>query len=118
MRTALAAASLAALAACGPTTWHSTCGPPVVQDFCVDVGSPPDAGPPNCPGKLGDACTSAGATCLSGTGCSGSVFLKCDTAEPITCPVSRARFKREIAYVGDAQLKAYRDELMTLPLAT
>jgi hypothetical protein len=111
------AAVLAVLACGGPLTWQGTCGPPVAQG-CNPDGAIVDAGPTTCgTNKLGDPCSLPGTTCTV-PGCNGAVTLVCDTHGPTNCPISRAKYKREISFVDEAQLSRYRDELVTLPLAT
>jgi hypothetical protein len=37
---------------------------------------------------------------------------------PVGCPRSRARYKQDIAYLNEAELRAYRDQLLNMPLAS
>jgi hypothetical protein len=99
----------------GSLHWYASCGDPVCR--------PEDAGgsgaAPCTTEKLGDACTSEGATCDAGLGC--GALLICAASDPKAnpggCPVSRARYKTGIDYVSDGQLQGLHDELMSMRLA-
>ncbi|MDH5671475.1 MAG: tail fiber domain-containing protein [Myxococcales bacterium] len=97
-------------------TWYSSCGDPVCGPSPMDI---PDL--ENCTSETeGSACTQEGASCDPVAGC--GVRLVCAASDPKTgpggCPISRARFKRDIHYLGVSERQAYADELMSLPLAT
>ena len=95
--------------------WWNTCGAPACN---VDAGVP-DSGLPSCSPQLaGMACPNAGEECDPRTGC--NVYLLCSTTDPRAggCPISRARFKRDIRFLSDGELRGYSRELLELPLAT
>jgi hypothetical protein len=87
-----------------------------------------DAGPGNAGGpsactsaqKEGAACTAAGADRDPGLGC--HVYLICAASDPKRspggCPISLARYKKDIGYLGNEELQSVHDELMTMSLAT
>jgi hypothetical protein len=62
----------------------------------------------------------AGAECDPGLGC--HTYLICAASDPKQrpggCPISRAIYKKDIAYVREARLVTLHDELMTMRLAT
>ena len=96
--------------------WWTTCGVPVCS---LDAGAP-DSGLPACPAQLeGTACAVAGAECDPGARC--SVYLRCSASDPKQqpggCPISRTRYKKDIRYLSDDELRAVSDELLALPLA-
>jgi hypothetical protein len=99
----------------GALQWYTTCGAPVCSTSDAGTGGGPAACTTQ---KAGDPCTMAGATCDPGLGC--QQYLECASSDPKLpgCPVSRARYKKEIAYVSDATLESVHDELMTMRLAT
>lgn len=93
--------------------WWMTCGDPA-------CGGHTDKGLPACDPALmeGVSCDEPGAQCDPVNDCN-AVFV-CADKDPKgdTCPISRARFKREIDYVdGDARRRLY-DELRQIRLAT
>ncbi len=98
--------------------WYLTCGYPV----CGGPGQADAAtGAPRCTTQqAGDSCTHASETCDPGTGC-GENLLCTDhdpRMQPGGCPISRARFKRDIEYLSPDELQRYADQLLALPLAT
>jgi hypothetical protein len=97
--------------------WFLTCGFPV----CGAPGQPADAGVMACTTqKAGDPCTSAGTTCDPRASC-GEKLMCTDhdpRMQPGGCPISRARFKQDIAYLGPAELKHYAKQVLEIPLAT
>ena len=99
----------------GSLKWYTTCGDPVCG--ATDAGTGAAACTTE---KAGDACTTAGTQCDPGSGC--NVNLICATSDPKLgpggCPISRARFKKDIDYVPDQRLQSIHDELMTMRLAT
>jgi hypothetical protein len=94
--------------------WYSTCGDPV-------CGPPttPDPGEGCTTEVEGETCTAAGSSCETGQ-CGASLVCATEDpkAQPGGCPISRARYKRDIHYVDDQQRRAYAEELLSLPLAT
>jgi hypothetical protein len=98
--------------------WYTTCGDPVCST--ADAGAGGSTASPCTTEKAGDACTTAGNQCDPGSGC--NVHLICATSDPKMapggCPISRARFKKDIDYVPDQRLQSIHDELMTMRLAT
>jgi hypothetical protein len=100
----------------GSLKWYTTCGDPVCQ--VPDAGGGGSGVAACTTEKEGDACTTAGTACDPGSGC--NVLLRCATSDPKVggCPISRARFKKDIDYVPDQKLQSIHDELMTMRLAT
>ncbi len=98
----------------GSLRWFTSCGAPV----CSSDPTPfDDPSIPNCTTqKLGDPCTTEGERCDGVASC-GATYV-CATMAPVTCPRSRARFKRDISYLDQQQLQQYHDELMSVPLAS
>jgi Chaperone of endosialidase len=97
--------------------WYTTCGDPV----CGAPGSDAGTGLPACTTeKEGDACATDGQQCDPGGDC--HVRLRCATSDPKAgpggCPRSRARFKKDITYLHDAELTSLHDELMSMRLTT
>jgi hypothetical protein len=101
--------------ACAKLQWYRTCGDPVCHGHTAD---------PNIPActteKVGDACTTAGEKCDPNDEC--DVRLVCATSDPTMqpggCPISRAKYKRDIRYLDAAERDRVRDELMKVNLAT
>lgn len=97
----------------GATVWWMTCGDPV-------CGGHTDMGLPACDPALmeGVACDMPGAQCDPVNDCN-AVFV-CADKDPKgdTCPISRAKFKREIEYVDADELRRLHDELRQIRLAT
>jgi len=96
--------------------WRVTCGDPV----CA-AGGHRDHGIPRCTVETaGNQCTAPGASCDLGNDCNED--LVCAIVDPRQqpggCPVSRASFKKDVHFLSAAELEAYRDELLALPLAT
>jgi hypothetical protein len=92
----------------GPTTWHCFGGPtycpsprPHVGDPCTNEGDSCAISPPA-------ECDELTLTCRSGT------WQMPNT----TCPVSTARAKRDIAYLGPGEAARLRDGLLQVKLAT
>jgi hypothetical protein len=97
--------------------WWRTCGMPSCS------GPPwPESGLPYCPGELeGTACATTGAECDPRGGC--EIHLLCSATDPKPqdrpgCPISRARFKKDIHYLSPDELRARSRELLDLPLAS
>jgi hypothetical protein len=95
-----------------------TCGAPVCQ---ADPAPFDDPNVPNCTTqKLGDKCDASGTQCDGVARCGAKLICAATdpTRGPGGCPISRARFKEQVEYLTDEQRRAYRDELMSLPLAS
>lgn len=97
-------------------SWYQTCGAPV-----CGPGTDTPTGQPLCTTEtVGDACSDAGALCDPGLGC--SVNLICADSDPTMapggCPISRARYKQDIQYVGAEQRAQIAEELLSMPLAS
>lgn len=113
--------TLIAVAACGGSApapgnalqWFSTCGDPACSGHR-------DAGVAACTAQeeAGVSCSSASAECDPQNLCNS--LLLCAASDPKQggCPVSRMRFKKDIRYLSAAERSAYRDQLLSLPLAT
>lgn len=97
----------------GATVWWMTCGDPV-------CGGHTDQGLPTCDPTLkeGLPCDAPGTSCDPVNDC--NAVLVCADKDPKgdTCPISRARFKREIDYVDRGELQRLHDELRQIRLAT
>lgn len=117
----LALLGLAVLSSCGtsdPTPaprWYFTCGDPVCR------GPQPHPGIPACSAERpGDACPAVGSSCDPTDACNR--LIVCATSDPaqqpVGCPISRARFKRDIEYLSQADLARLHDELRGMRLAT
>lgn len=99
----------------GALQWYTTCGDPVCS------GHMPQAGVDPCTNEAeGAACGTAGSKCDPGNDC--NALLLCADADPKLqpggCPISRARYKRDIKYLDDSAIQRVHDDLMTMPLAT
>jgi hypothetical protein len=98
--------------------WYTTCGDPVcgISDDPFD-----DPSIPNCENEqAGDACSDEGAECDGVASC-GAVLRCTDrdpTMQPGGCPISRARYKQDIAYLNGQQLRSYHDQVVHMPLAS
>jgi hypothetical protein len=95
--------------------WYYTCGDPV----CRGYQKPPDV--PLCTTeKPGDPCSAVGTKCDPVDSCNRRLI--CSATDPRTqpgaCPISRASFKKNIAYLGPAELDRYYEELRRIRLAT
>jgi hypothetical protein len=94
--------------------WFTSCGDPV----CSGYGGP-WPGVPSCDGiKEGQACTSEGSTCDFQSGCNARMVCAKEDPKLPGCPRSRARFKKDIAYLDATELDRYYLELRELKLAT
>jgi hypothetical protein len=98
-------------------TWYTTCGDPV----CGPGGTTSTGETPCTTSETeGAACTDEGRLCDPGTGCGTNLI--CATTDPKTgpggCPISRARFKKDIQYVTPAERTAYAARVLETPLAT
>lgn len=117
-----AALTMAALlGSCGgdspPTTpqWYTTCGDPVCRGYT------PPAGVPKCTTeKAGATCATVGNKYDPMSDC--NALLLCTTSDPTKqpggCPISRRQYKTDIAYLDEAGLRRYADELSKVKLAT
>ncbi len=98
-----------------PARWYFTCGDPVCS------GPRPQPGVADCtqPVQSG-ACPSVGVSCNPEDACNR--LLVCATSDPTQqaggCPISRARFKRDIGYLSESDLARLYAELRRIPLAT
>jgi len=98
-----------------PGRWYFTCGDPVCS------GPRPQPGVSACTVEMpGQACTSVGVKCNPTDSCNRLIL--CATSDPTQqpggCPISRARFKRDIEYLSEADLLRLHGELRRIPLAT
>lgn len=102
----------------GALHWYLTCGDPV----CGISPDPfDDPAVRNCTTEqIGDPCTIEGERCDGVASCGASLI--CATSDPTMapggCPISRARFKQNISYLGEQELREYHDQLMSMPLAS
>ena len=99
--------------------WYTSCGAPV----CGGSQDPYDIPSiPNCTSTqtVGSACVSEGNTCDGVASCGATlVCSKSDpTLRPGGCPISRARFKKDIAYLDERALRDFHEQLMRMPLAS
>jgi hypothetical protein len=97
-------------------TWFTTCGDPVCSGYS---GPWPDV--PACGSNAqGQACAGEGTTCDFESGCNARLVCAREDPKqrPGGCPISRARYKRDIEYLDDGDLADYQRELMELRLAT
>lgn len=96
--------------------WYTSCGTPLCDANPAPYDSPSI---PNCTGNLpGKACDSAGAVCDGVATCGATlVCAKSDPRLP-SCPISRARFKEDIAYLAEGDLRAYHERIVGMPLAS
>jgi len=65
----------------------------------------------------GAACPSSGTACDPGEGCTGN--LVCASTDPrpsVGCPISRAKYKQDIEYLGTDDRAKLADELQSIPL--
>ena len=102
-------------ALCPRLAWYYTCGDPVCGGHRDHPGIPP-CGPSQTPGT---ACSPEGKTCDPGSFC--DQLLRCATSDPThggMCPISRARYKDDVRYLGPEDVQRLHDELMKFPLAT
>ena len=97
--------------------WYSTCGNPVCG---MDDQVPPGVQPCQNGEKEGDDCDVEGANCDANLGC--GAYLLCAESDPKQapggCPISKAKYKKEIRYLDEERAEEYRKELLGLKLAT
>jgi hypothetical protein len=102
----------------GELRWYRACGPPV-------VAFPGDACPPSVTRctteRLDDACSEPGAMCCEADSrCTSDICnqgLICSSELPRGCPISRARYKHDIQYLGRSRLEQLHRELLAIKLA-
>jgi Chaperone of endosialidase len=110
--------AVALLSCTGPTPapqWYFTCGD------AICTGSQPHPGVPPCSfQRPGEVCRPEGDTCDPVDSCNR--LLMCAATDPTQgpggCPISRARFKRDIEYLSEAELRHLYTELRRFRLAT
>ncbi|MFO0577829.1 MAG: hypothetical protein U1A78_27800 [Polyangia bacterium] len=95
--------------------WYKTCGDPVCRGYT------PPTGVALCTSeKLGDPCATVGQQCDPKDGC--NALYRCATADPTMqpggCPISRQKYKTDIAYLDDTARQRFADELHKIRLAT
>ena len=109
------------LPACGsdptpPPRWYFTCGDPV----CSGHQSPPAGVPPCSFEDAGEGCQPEGARCDPVDECNR--LLLCAASDPAEqpggCPISSARWKRDIEYLEDADLRRLHAEVRRFRLAS
>jgi hypothetical protein len=95
---------------CPALHWYHACDGP------IQCGQALYPAPPCGPNQtLGQSCATLSKRCNPpGETCSQ---LGCLPAPPQTCPISRRAYKRDIRYLGDADLDAFRAEVLALKLA-
>ena len=118
MKRALLIAALAV--GCGdpsPTPqYFYTCGDPVCRGFSPPVGIP------SCSAlqQEGSSCGAEGTTCAPFDECNRR--LVCAREDPTRgaggCPISLAAYKKDIRYLDEDGVRAQRDALLRIPLAT
>jgi hypothetical protein len=93
--------------------WYATCGDPVCSMHSDHPGVSACAAE-----QAGGACTTAGAQCDPNDSC--NKLLLCAATDPTAggCPISRARYKHDIRYLPEAELRRAHDDLMDVRLAT
>ena len=97
-------------------SWFTTCGDPVCGGY-----DGPWPGVPACGGaQERQACSPEGATCDFQSSCNARLICAAEDPKqrPGGCPISRARFKRDIEYLDEAELERYYRELQRLKLAS
>jgi len=94
---------------------YFTCGDPVCHGYTGGSGAPLCTTE-----QAGDACSTDGQRCDPQSAC--NALLICASSDPKMrtggCPISRRRFKDDVHYLTPAELAGYRDELLSLKLAT
>jgi hypothetical protein len=100
----------------GTLTWYSSCGDPVCQGY----GGPWEGVPPCGDIVEGEPCSMEGAECDFMSDC--NAVMVCATMDPKMqeggCPISRAAFKQDIAYLDVAGRDAFYREVLDMRLAT
>ncbi len=98
------------------TAWYLTCGDPVCQEYAG-----PTAGVELCDDEAaGGECTTEGEICDPVDGC--NAMLICATEDPTQqeggCPISLAKYKREIRYLSDGERATLARGALEMPIAT
>jgi hypothetical protein len=99
-----------------PAQWRFTCGDPVC------AGHRPDPAVPTCGAaeQAGEACSTLDARCDPVDDCNRR--LVCTTEDPTGgpggCPISRAAAKRDVEHLDPRQVRALRDALVSVRLAS
>ena len=100
-------------------TWFTTCGDPAVNGN-PDAGHRPSALPACTTEREGASCAVANAECDPND--NANRYLLCTATDPKQapggCPISRAKYKKDIHFLAEEDLEPYRDQLLSLPLAT
>jgi hypothetical protein len=97
----------------GALQWYATCGDPACG------GHVPQPNIPECTTEMAGApCTTAGTQCDPVNDC--NTHLVCTDTDPTAggCPISRARFKRDIHYLDETELRRVHEAVVSMPLAT
>jgi hypothetical protein len=94
----------------GQLRLYSTCPPPVACD--------PAPMPVCTTEKEGDPCTDADIKCGVKDGCGATLVCREQDPKSGGCPISLARYKHDIRYLPESDLKRVHDELVATPLAT
>jgi hypothetical protein len=101
--------------------WYTTCSDPV----CNSGGAggkmaPAGLSPCSAAQTEGADCTTEDEECWPDVGC--GVRLVCASSDPKMqlggCPISRAKYKKDIDYVKESELRRVHDDLMAMRLAT
>ena len=105
------------LTACAPEpVWYATCGDPV----CGGYAGPFDGVPLCTTEALGATCATEGEECDPQDDC--NALLRCTTEDPTAqtggCPISRARYKRDIHYLSAEERSSMAHQALTTKLAT
>jgi hypothetical protein len=104
--------------ATGSLRWYLSCGDPV----CRNDGPFDSPNIANCSAgqSMGATCDVEGARCDGVASCGATLVCSKEdpTLRPGGCPISRARFKQDIAYLDAQALRAYHAQLMRLSLAS
>lgn len=95
--------------------WYYTCGDPVCSGYSGSSTAPACTDQ-----KEGAACSVDGAVCDPKDDCNRLMVCASEdpTQQPGGCPISEKRHKKDIQYLDATGLKAYRDELLGMKLAT
>ena len=94
--------------------WFMTCGDPVCQGY---TGPFPDV--PLCTDEtLGDACLRDGDQCDPENECNALMICATEGPAPEDCPISRAKYKKDINYLSDKEVESLHKDVMDMRLAT
>ena len=96
-------------------TLFLTCGDPACRGYIGDSGTPLCTDE-----KPGNLCAVEGQLCDPKDDCNAMIVCaKTDPRmQPARCPISRRRFKLDVRYLEHADLARYRDDLLSIRLAT